>query len=136
MRRHHLLLLGILTLTPSKVLAVPTYTITDLGTLPGGDFSIGSGINARGQVTGRSNIAGSIPHAFLWDPVAGMRDLLPVDEPASPSSASVGNGINDNGQVTGWAGDLGVEHAFLWDPVAGIRDLEPQRRSRQLRQRH
>ena len=53
----------------------------DLGTL-GGTFSAAYGINASGQVVGRSNIpAQPFPHAFLWQDGVGMRDLgtSPVD---------------------------------------------------------
>ena len=35
MRRHHLLLLGTIALAPGTALAVPAYTVTDLGTLGG-----------------------------------------------------------------------------------------------------
>ena len=47
MRPHHLLLLGTIALAPGTALAVPAYTITDLGTL-GGASSSGTGINASG----------------------------------------------------------------------------------------
>jgi uncharacterized membrane protein len=36
-------------------------SITDLGTLPGGGYSVASGINSRGQVVGDSK-----GHAVLW----------------------------------------------------------------------
>jgi len=54
-----------------------TYTIIDLGTL-GGPDSTAQGINARGQVVGYSNPAGSSNiqyHAFLWEASTGMQDL-------------------------------------------------------------
>jgi probable HAF family extracellular repeat protein len=41
------------------------YTVTDLGILPGGTQSIGSGINSRGQVTGYADAAG-VNYAFLY----------------------------------------------------------------------
>jgi uncharacterized membrane protein len=53
MRPHHLLLLATLALAPDTALAVPAYTVTDLGTL-GGGFSKGFDINIHGQVTGTS----------------------------------------------------------------------------------
>jgi len=53
MRRPHLLLLGTIALAPGTALAVPAYTILDLGTL-GGTNSFGAGINANAmlRVTG------------------------------------------------------------------------------------
>ena len=43
-------------------------SITDLGTLPGGDFSLSSAqdINSRGQVVGVSTTASGDFHAVLW----------------------------------------------------------------------
>jgi probable HAF family extracellular repeat protein len=72
--------------------------VTDLGRLPGGDFSVANGINDPGQVVGLSSAAaGGQPHAFLWEKGA-MLDLgvFPGD---SGSSAA---GINNRGQVVGW----------------------------------
>jgi probable HAF family extracellular repeat protein len=42
------------------------YSIRDLGTLPGGDFSEARGINNRGQVAGWSTTASGYDHAVLW----------------------------------------------------------------------
>src|SRR3954453_20268827 len=50
MRRPHLLLLGTIALAPSTALAVPAYTILDLGTL-GGTNSFGASINAMPRAT-------------------------------------------------------------------------------------
>jgi probable HAF family extracellular repeat protein len=47
------------------------YTLTDLGTLPGGDQSFGYGVNASGQVAGTSYIPGGYIHAFLSGPGGG-----------------------------------------------------------------
>ncbi len=98
------------------------YTITDLGTLPGGTYSYGYGINNLGQVTGESGIAGGTYHAFLWSARTGMRDLRTL--PGRTYSA--GLGINDLGQVTGWsdnAGDITL-HAFLYSARTGMLDIE------------
>src|SRR4051812_3382620 len=111
MRRHHLLLLG--TLAPGTALAAPAYTITDLGTL-GGLYSSGTGINARGQVTGSSSTAGGYFRAFLWDPATGMRNLGTLG-----GITSFGTDINASGQVSGQsliAGNV-ASHAFVWGPV-------------------
>jgi len=54
--------------------------VIDLGTL-GGTNSNGLGINASGQVTGYSEIAGSPPyrHAFLYAPGTGLQDIGTLD---------------------------------------------------------
>jgi probable HAF family extracellular repeat protein len=109
---------GTVALAPGTALAVPAYTVTDLGTLGGGN-SAGVDVNARGQVAGASYTAAGETHAFLWDPAAGLRDLGTLGE-----NYSFGSGINDNGQVTGVSPIAGgPAHAFLWDPAAGMRDL-------------
>ncbi len=51
-----------------------SYTVTDLGTL-GGTLSVGSGINASGQVTGYGTIDGQT-HAFLLTPVPEPSTLV------------------------------------------------------------
>jgi len=77
---------------------LPTYALTDLGTL-GGRHTVGTAINASGQVTGRSEGADTIYRAFVTQHGA-MIDL----------GASYGEDINDSGQVTG--GSSG-SHAFV-----------------------
>ena len=46
--------------------AAERYSITDLGTLPGGDLSLAYGINNRGQVVGQSATFAGYNHAVLW----------------------------------------------------------------------
>lgn len=83
-----------------------------LGTL-GGEESYGSGINAKGWITGWSHPAGTDhQHAFLWDGVT-MRDLGTLG-----GETSMGRGINLAGKVVG--GTNG--RAFLWNGIA-MRDL-------------
>jgi probable HAF family extracellular repeat protein len=99
-----------------------SYTITDLGTSPGGVYSVGTAINASGQVTGYSDTGGSIYHAFLYSPATGMVGLGTL-----PGGVySQGLGINSAGQVTGFsttAAGIGIEHAFLYSPGTGMVDL-------------
>ncbi|GEO40124.1 hypothetical protein SAE02_42720 [Skermanella aerolata] len=98
----------------------PATGLQDLGTL-GGSQASGHRINAKGQVTGTSQIApGSFQtHAFLWDAVGGMQDLGTLG-----GTNSIGLGINSRGQVTGMDDSEGVPpRTFLWDPVIGMRDL-------------
>jgi len=87
------------------------YTITDLGTL-GGSFSIGTNINARGQVVGIARITGdSNEHAFLYS-AGHMQDLGTLG-----GNSSYASSINDWGQVVGAStisGDTTAQHAFLY----------------------
>ncbi|HEX6805227.1 MAG TPA: hypothetical protein VF133_16225 [Terriglobales bacterium] len=75
-----------------------TYTITDLGTLPGGTYSVARGINARGEVTGVSDTSTGAVHAFIFSN-GNMQDLGTL--PGGRQSG--GSGVNASGQVTGWS---------------------------------
>jgi probable HAF family extracellular repeat protein len=92
-------------------------------------FSEAFGINARGDVIGRSTTAGEVEiHAFLWTEKDGMQDLGTLGGVYSQPFA-----INDSGEITGFstvAGDAEF-HAVVWLPGGGkgqaaapqIRDL-------------
>ncbi|MGA2963972.1 MAG: hypothetical protein ABSD96_20070 [Candidatus Korobacteraceae bacterium] len=84
-----------------------TYTITDLGSLPGG-AGIGTAINASGQVTGYGDSAGT--QAFLYsNGTITELGTLPG------GGLSFGYGINDSGQVVGESnGTSFLGHAFLY----------------------
>src|SRR2546427_12748595 len=70
-------------------------TMTDLGGLPGYQFSIAWGINDAGQVVGSSTGADGMTHAVLWE--AGVvRDLGNLG-----GRATIASGINDAGQAVG-----------------------------------
>jgi len=91
-------------------LLTASYTVTDLGTLPGGFGSAANGINAAGQVVGTA-FTESGGHAFLYDG-GTMHDLgmLP-----GGTKGAIAFGINASGQVVG-ASDTGSgeQHAFLY----------------------
>ncbi len=85
----------------------------DLGTLPGGSYSTGFGINSAGQVVGYSGSAGGSVHAFLHQN-GQMLDLNDLVDPATHFiDLSLAEGINDKGQMI--ANDGG--HAYLLTPV-------------------
>ena len=57
-----------------KRLGPVQYTVTDLGTLPGGTQSCAYGINNSGQVVGSAETSGGADHAFLYSG-GSMQDL-------------------------------------------------------------
>jgi len=114
----------LLALLPRTVVAIPPrYSVTDLGTLPGGHESVALGINNAGQVVGY-NVnypPGPVVRPVLWEPDGAVRDLgdLGGDEGGCVNAAD----INSYGQVVGESRSTTGYRAFLWDPANGIRDL-------------
>jgi len=110
-------------LAGSGKLRAQSYTITDLGTLPGESDSKAYGINNASpvQVVGASG-----NRAFLWTEGSGMMNLGTL-----PGGNYVeARAINDSGEIVGSAADAsGNTHAFLWLPApayglpAGMNDL-------------
>ena len=100
-----------------------SYSVTDLGILPGATASFARGINNSGQVAGVSEAVDDYDNvsdeAFLWDATNGMQGLGFL----RGGHDSVASGINDSGQVVGTSDDFGPFRAFLWDTVNGMRDL-------------
>ncbi|MCL1473358.1 DUF3466 family protein [Argonema antarcticum] len=94
-------------------------SIQSLGTL-GGYYSVGTGINDNGQVTGYSATArNAATHAFLWTEGVGMTDLGTLGGKNSYASK-----INNSGQVVGKSQTAnGDERAFLWNESDGMTDL-------------
>ena len=94
--------------------ASTTYTVKDLGSLPGGTYggspNDASAINDSGQVVGNAETYYGYQHAFLYSN-GQMQDLgtLPGGTYCEASA------INDSGQVVGNAYDSsGETHAFLY----------------------
>jgi len=85
--------------------------VSYLGTLSGGLRSGASDINELAEVVGYSE-SSSGNHAFVWDTIAGMRDLndLIVDTGWVLSSAIA---INDVGDIVGTGTLDGQAHGFL-----------------------
>jgi len=94
------------------------YTLKDLGTLPGGNFSQGFGVNASGQVVGDSLTASGATHAFLYSG-GQMLDLNSLIAPGSGFTLEIAYGISDTGYITGqgFATGSSDRHAFLLTPV-------------------
>jgi probable HAF family extracellular repeat protein len=89
------------------------YTLTDLGTLPGGVGTFAYGINDSGQVVGSGPVGdgSGANRAFLYSS-GTMTDLGTLGSASFDSSAVA---INASGQVVGRSGTWsGQSHAFLY----------------------
>ena len=85
--------------------------MTDLGTVGGGDFSVGSAVNRSGQVAGGSATNNGGNAAFLWN----GKKMIDLGQQAPLNGSNSGaNGINDSGQVVGQYGTNSTQHAFLY----------------------
>jgi probable HAF family extracellular repeat protein len=96
----------------------PQHGVVDIGTL-GGPNSFPVGMNARGEVTGSSDLSiGSPRHAFVWR-AGNLIDLGTLGDVGSSAAA-----INDDGAVVGTSAVLyGSGEAFIWTPERGMRAL-------------
>ncbi len=85
-------------------------TMRDLGTLAGGNWSAGYGVNAAEHVVGTSENAAGNFEAFLWTPDGGMRGLG-----ALGGTSSYATGINGAGLIIGHSATVdGWLQAFLY----------------------
>src|SRR5258706_5067537 len=92
----------------SSLCAAQTYTVTDLGTLPGGSASGAKAINVSGEITGWAFSNSTVSDAFLYSNGA-MTNLGTLG-----GSSGIGNGINKSGQVAGYSTNgSGTYRAFL-----------------------
>jgi len=73
----------------------PRYTVTDLGTLPGGTFSQATYVNNNGLVAGVSTVPDGTQHAFLW--YKGRK--LDIGTPGLGGPNSGAFGFNERGQA-------------------------------------
>jgi probable HAF family extracellular repeat protein len=95
--------LGIVSVGADCPATAQTYAITDLGKL-GGSYSLATGINATGQITGASNF-----HAFIYSG-GQMTDLGTLG-----GDYSQGQGVNSSGQAAGYSTlSKGGYRAFLY----------------------
>lgn len=126
----YVLLLVLALLATAGAVSAQTYTVKDLGVLPGDTSSWGLFINSSGQVTGCSDTSTSpsdlcnfvdAGDAFVWSSANGMHNLetLPGDD------LSIGFFINDAGEIVGSSWNLQTQngHGFVWTQSSGIKDL-------------
>lgn len=105
-------------LTASALIAFSTqaaatqWSIKDLGTLPGGTFTIGSGINDSGQVVGSGDLVPQFnelgertdrPFAFISAPNGGPLTLIDSGPPEAFLSNFSTAAVNNEGRVVGTA---------------------------------
>jgi probable HAF family extracellular repeat protein len=89
-------------------------TYSDLGVLPGGNWSSAYGINSAGSVVGYGNIGNGTFRGFVWTAGGGMQELGTFGGNNSYATA-----INSSGEVVGHASlASGYENAFL--EVGGV----------------
>lgn len=103
------LLFTLLLTIASTLCTAQTYSVKDLGTISGDDYSVARAINATGQVTGASGKTNSnLADIFLYSG-GTMTDLGTLG-----GNTGIGNGINASSQVAGYSTVAdGTYHAFV-----------------------
>jgi probable HAF family extracellular repeat protein len=93
--------------------------MTDLGTLPGGTYSVAVDVNARGLAVGDASDADGVQHAVAWD-----RGRI-IDLGHLGGGDGSAKAVNDRGQILGEStGADGRPHRFVWDRGV-LTDLGP-----------
>ena len=118
-------LLSLLWLAPLRPAAAQTYTVTDLGTLPGGTYSTASAINNLGHVTGTADAFINVSpkstergdEAFFWHD-GKMQDI--GNRNALPTS---GNDINDKDEIVGSGMDTCGNISAYWKVGVKFADI-------------
>lgn len=108
--------LAFFALAISEQSAAISYTITDLGTLPGSTDSIGYGLNDYGQVAGYStSVSGSYAFRYSGGQIQAVGSLN--------GETNMARGINNSGYVVGGSNPGGtIQRAFIYDG-ATMQDL-------------
>jgi len=124
-----LLPLSLLMLAPLRPAAAQTYTVTDLGTLPGGTYTFPAAINNHGHVTGTAdafiNVSANIgakntergDEAFFWHD-GKMQDI--GNHNALPTG---GIDINDKDEIVGSGMDTCGNISAYWKAGAKFADI-------------
>ncbi|MHC4423169.1 MAG: hypothetical protein ACYS0C_06435 [Planctomycetota bacterium] len=98
------------------------YDIIDLGTLTGGNRSLASSINNRGQIVGRADDASNRTHATLFDPTGNGHN---TDLGTLSGGDSMALSINNTGQIVGHAFVAMTDyHAVLFDSTGGGQNID------------
>jgi len=86
--------------------------MTDLGVLPGGDWSVAQGINKNGDIVGQGSSSIGAIRALRWHNgrIADLGNL----EGGSATAFAVALAINDAGQIVGYSDTKRGQHAFLF----------------------
>ncbi len=111
-------LASLMALTAGAIRAQTSYTIQDLGSIPGANRIIGTGINSSGQASARSAQNSSTGHALFFNG-SSLIDLGTLG-----GAGSEGTGINNAGWVVGWAQNRsGALRPALWKNGAAAIDI-------------
>src|SRR5260370_13467650 len=89
--------LALLLTAAASLCAAQTYTVTDLGTLPGGSFSGAKAINLSAEITGWAYSSSTVSDAFLYSNGA-MTNLGTLG-----GTTAIANGINKSRQASGYS---------------------------------
>src|SRR3954454_16188201 len=93
--------------------------MTDLGTLPGGSFSLGQSINNAGQVVGTASTSTLGPfHAFLYSN-GQMTDLNDWIDPTLGITLEEATAINNSGQIVANS-SFSSSRAYLLTPISNV----------------
>ncbi|MDZ8262615.1 hypothetical protein [Nostoc sp. ChiQUE01b] len=86
--------------SPSRAFLYDNGIITNIGTLPGDNYSSALDINDSGQMIGISGLSeGENISTFLYSSSTGLQDIGRL----SPTDLFIGQGINNLGQVVGYS---------------------------------
>ena len=95
-------LLALLAMPVGLAAQAPTlvrYTVTDLGTLPEGPFSLAISVSDHDLVVGASGLADGTQHAVVWD----RGSIMDIGSPGLGGPNSEAYGVNERGQAAGGA---------------------------------
>ncbi|MBD2534137.1 hypothetical protein H6G97_33230 [Nostoc flagelliforme FACHB-838] len=106
--------------SPSRAFLYDNGIITNIGTLPGDNYSSALDINDSGQVIGISGLSeGENISTFLYSSSTGLQDIGRL----SPTDVFIGQGINNLGQVVGFSTTDGGALLYSDNTLYSLNDL-------------